>query len=217
MANSEMYADDAFQACLKYNEKWAKETAEKDPEFFPKLAKGQAPEILWLGCSDARKPETTILGLKPGDVFTHRNIANIINPTDLSLLSVVEFAVKHIKVKHVVVCGHTSCGGVAATLANNKLGVLDLWLQPMRALREQHADELAKLEGSDKSTYMAKLNVKAGVENLKRMSTVIDAMKERGLKVHGVIYDLATGLLDEVDCSEDDGVGEKRVAAFLTQ
>ena len=209
--------DNAFQNCLKYNQKWAKETAEKDPEFFPKLAQGQAPEILWLGCSDARKPETTILGLKPGDVFTHRNIANIINPTDLSLLSVVEFAVRHIKVKHVVVCGHTSCGGVAATLANNKLGVLDLWLQPMRALREKHADELGKLEGSDKSTYMAKLNVKAGVENLRRMSTVIDAMKERGLQVHGVIYDLGTGLLDEVDCPEEGNAGEKRVAAFQTQ
>ena len=87
----------------------------------------------------------------------------------------------------------------------------------MRALREKHADELAKLEGSDKSTYMAKLNVQAGVENLKRMSTVIDAMNERGLKVHGVIYDLGTGLLDEVDCSEDDNAGEKRVATFQTQ
>ena len=213
MANSE-YTDDAFQACLKYNQKWAKETAEKDPEFFPKLAQGQAPEILWLGCSDARKPETTILGLKPGDVFTHRNIANIINPTDLSLLSVVEFAVKHIKVKHVVVCGHTSCGGVAATLANNNLGVLDLWLQPMRALREKHAEELAKLEGSEKSTYMAKLNVQAGVENLRRLPTVINAMQEWGLQVHGVLYDLATGLLEDLNVGEDDAAAKNRISAF---
>lgn len=123
----------------------------------------------------------------------------------------------HIKVKHVVVCGHTSCGGVNATLNNNKLGVLDLWLQPMRALREKHADELAKLEGTEKSTYMAKLNVQAGVENLRRMATVIDAMGDRGLQVHGVIYDLATGLLEEVDCGEDEIVGKKRVDAFQTK
>lgn len=209
--------EDAFRLCLEYNKRWATETAKNDPEFFPTLAKGQAPQILWLGCSDARKPETTILGLKPGDVFTHRNIANIINPTDISLLSVVEFAVAHIKVKHVVVCGHTSCGGVNATLSNNKLGVLDLWLQPMRALREKHADELAKLEGTDKTTYMAKLNVEAGVENLRRIPTVIDAMRDRGLQVHGVIYDLATGLLDEVDTSENDETGQKRVSAFETK
>ena len=157
------------------------------------------------------------MGLKPGDVFTHRNIANIINPTDISLLSVVEFAVAHIKVKHVVVCGHTSCGGVNATLNNNKLGVLDLWLQPMRQLREKHAHELDRMEGAEKSTYMAKLNVQNGVENLRRMATVIDAMKDRGLQVHGVIYDLATGLLEEVDTGEDEDVGKNRVAAFQTK
>ena len=157
------------------------------------------------------------MGLKPGDVFTHRNIANIINPTDISLLSVVEFAVAHIKVKHIVVCGHTSCGGVNATLNNNKLGVLDLWLQPMRVLRERYAEELAKLEGTEKTTYMAKLNVQNGVENLRRIPTVIDHMRERGVQVHGVIYDLATGLLDEVDCSENDDVGKIRVSAFETK
>jgi len=214
---NDIFLDDAYKKCLDYNQKWAADTAKNDPEFFPTLAKGQAPQILWLGCSDARKPETTILGLKPGDVFTHRNIANIINPTDLSLLSVVEFAVRHIKVKHVVVCGHTSCGGVAATLNNNKLGVLDLWLQPMRMLREKHADELAKLEGAEKSNYMAKLNVQMGVENLRRIPTVIEATKERGLQIHGVLYDLATGLLEDLSCDEDEQTEQKRVAAFETK
>ncbi|KAK5174051.1 uncharacterized protein LTR77_001131 [Saxophila tyrrhenica] len=209
--------DDAFKQCLEYNQRWAADTAKNDPDFFPSLAKGQAPQILWLGCSDARKPETTILGLKPGDVFTHRNIANVINPTDLSLLSVVEFAVRHIKVKHVVVCGHTSCGGVAATLNNNKLGVLDLWLQPMRMLREKHAGELAKLEGKDKSNYMAKLNVQQGVGNLRRIPTVIEAMQERGLQIHGVIYDLGTGLLEDLECGEDEDAVKNRIAAFETK
>ena len=212
-----MCTGDAFQNCLTYNKQWAHDTAEKDPEFFPKLAKGQAPEILWLGCSDARKPETTILGLKPGDVFTHRNIANIINPTDISLLSVVEFAVRHIKVKHVVVCGHTSCGGANAALANNKLGILDTWLLPMKVLREQHADELAKLEGAEKTTYMAKLNVQAGVENLRRLPPVLEAMQERGLQVHGVMYDLATGLLEDLQCGEGEGAAKNRLATFQTR
>ena len=217
LTNLTLAEHNAFKQCLEYNHKWATSTAATDPNFFPTLAKGQSPKILWLGCSDARKPETTILGLKPGDVFTHRNIANIINPTDLSLLSVVEFAVKHIQVQHVVVCGHTSCGGVNATLNNANLGVLDLWLQPMRALREKHADELAKLEGLEKSTYMAKLNVTQGVNNLKRIPTVIDAMRDRGVQVHGVIYDLATGLLEEVPTDEDDETISKRISTFETK
>lgn len=208
--------DDAFKTCLEYNKKWATQKAKEDPDFFPKLAKGQAPEILWLGCSDARKPETTILGLQPGDVFTHRNIANIVNPTDLSLLSVVEFAVKHLKVNHVVVCGHTSCGGVNATLGNSKLGVLDLFLQPMRQLREEHANELAQLEGADKVTYLAKLNVKAGVERLRRIPPVLEAVRDRGLQVHGVLYDLSTGLLEDLQCYEGKEDGKKRLDAFET-
>lgn len=133
------------------------------------------------------------------------------------MLSVVEFAVAHIKVKHIVVCGHTSCGGVNATLGNSKLGVLDVWLHPMRTLREKHADELAKLEAPEKTTHLAKLNVNAGVETLKRIPTVIDAMAERGLQVHGVIYDLSTGLLDDLEIDEDEGAGKKRIAAFETK
>ncbi|RMY17911.1 hypothetical protein D0867_05694, partial [Hortaea werneckii] len=116
------HAKSAFQHALKCNHQWAETTQATDPDFFPTCAQGQAPSILWLGCSDSRAPETTLLGLKPGDVFTHRNIANILSPTDLSLLSVVEFSVFHLKVKHIVVCGHTSCGGVAGAMANGKLG-----------------------------------------------------------------------------------------------
>jgi carbonic anhydrase len=121
-------------------------------------------------------PETTILGVKPGQVFTHRNIANIICPSDISMLSIVEFAVFHIKVKHIVLCGHTSCGGVAASLANSKLDILDVWLQPLRLL--------------------------------------INAIRERGLELHGVIYNLGTGKLEEVTCDEDEAFCVKRVAAF---
>ncbi|KAI7565451.1 carbonic anhydrase [Hortaea werneckii] len=205
----------AFQHALKCNHQWAETTQANDPDFFPTCAQGQAPRILWLGCSDSRAPETTLLGLKPGDVFTHRNIANIISPTDLSLLSVVEFSVFHLKVQHIVVCGHTSCGGVAGSMANGKLGgPLDIWLQPMRALREKHAAELAKLDGAEKMNHMAKLNVSAGVDVLKRIPTVIDAMRERGLEVHGVLYHLASGKLEEVECKEDESVAKGREEAF---
>ena len=154
------------------------------------------------------------MGFRPGDVFSHRNIANIINPTDISLLSVVEYAVAQLTVTHIVVCGHTSCGGVAATMGNGKLGVIDVWLQPMRILRERHAAELSKLEGAEKLNLLCKLNVQAGVDVLRRIPTVLDAMRDRELKVHGLLYDLDTGLLEEVDCGEPIDMGAAREEAF---
>lgn len=205
---------DDFKSALESNKTWASNFASSDPEFFPASAQGQSPPILWLGCADSRVPETTILGLKPGQVFTHRNIANIINSTDISMLSIVQYAVFHMKVKHVVVCGHTSCGGVAAALANSKLDILDVWLQPLRVLREKFADELAGMDSKEQGIFLAKENVKAGVETLKRIPTVIDAVRERGLQVHGVLYDLGCGKLEEVACEEHDHSSSKRVAAF---
>ena len=154
------------------------------------------------------------MGFRPGDVFSHRNIANIINPTDISLLSVVEYAVAQLTVTHIVVCGHTSCGGVAATLGNGKLGVIDVWLQPMRILREQHAAELEGLEGAAKTNLLCKLNVQAGVGVLRRIPTVLDAIRDRGLKVHGLLYDLGTGLLEQVDTEEPIDMGAVREKAF---
>lgn len=130
------------------------------------------------------------------------------------MLSVIEFAVFHLKVKHILVCGHTSCGGVAATLANGNLGVLDIWLQPMRALREKHAAELDKLEGKDKANLMTKLNVHASVHVLRGIPTVIEAVQERGLTVHGLIYHLDSGKLEEVDCDEPEEVRKTREAVF---
>ncbi|KAK4503234.1 hypothetical protein PRZ48_006662 [Zasmidium cellare] len=207
-------SSDAYKRCLDSNHQWADKVAKEDPEFLTTQAKGQAPPILWLGCADSRVPETTILGCKPGDVFTHRNIANIINSTDISLLSIVQFAVFHLKVKHIVVCGHTSCGGVAASLANSKLDILDIWLQPLRALREKYADELEGMDAGERGTFLAKKNVIAGVEALERIPTVIDAMRERGVTVHGLLYNLATGKLEEVEFEEDEKTANKRVSAF---
>lgn len=204
----------AFVQSLSQNKKWASETASANPDFFPTSAKGQSPQILWIGCSDSRVPETTVLGMKPGDVFVHRNIANVVSPTDISLLSVVEFSVRHLKVKHVVVCGHSSCGGVNATLGNGHLGILDVWLQPMRALREKHHEELSKMEKTQQMDRLARWNVQASVDVVKRIPTVIEAVKERGLEIHGLLYDLAKGELEEVDVTEDEKTCACREGTF---
>ncbi|KAF7846338.1 hypothetical protein BT93_L4522 [Corymbia citriodora subsp. variegata] len=196
---------------------WSQKTAESDPDFFKKTAAGQSPKILWIGCADSRIPETTILGLKPGEVFVHRNIANIITATDINSLSVIEFAVAHLKVEHILVCGHTSCGGVNAALGNTRLGLLDIWLQPMRQLRMEHTEELEKLEPAAKTLRLSQLNVLRSLEVLKMNPTVIDAMSSRGLDLHGVIYNLSTGKLEVVETSEDEGTKNKRLAAFTTQ
>jgi carbonic anhydrase len=145
-------------------------------------------------------PETTILGLKPGDVFTHRSIANIVNSTDIDMLSVVEYAVDRLKVKHVVLCGHTSCGGIEAVLENDRtgLGSLDIWLQPVRALRDKFAEELAALPKEKRTNFLVEKNVQAGLEAIKRIPEVISAINTRGLEVHGVLYDLSTGLVEEL-------------------
>lgn len=157
-----------------------------------------------------------MLGLKPGDVFVHRNIANVLPPTDLSSQSVIMYGVGHLKVQHVVVCGHTSCGGVAAALGNARLGVIDAWLAPIRKLREAHKarwDEEG-LSDADKARRLVEANVRQGVQTIKENPEVIDAMQERGLQVHGLVYDVACGELKELEIKENEQEGKKRKEAF---
>lgn len=142
----------------------------------------------------------------------HRNIANILTPTDLSSLSVIEYAVKYLKVQHVVLCGHTSCGGVAAALDNKRLGTIDTWLMPLRKVRMDNASALESLGATEKAKKMVELNVQAGVEVLRSNPNVIEAAKERGLDVHGMVYDLAKGELYQVDVEEK--FEQARPAAF---
>lgn len=159
-------------------------------------------------------PETTILGMKPGDVFVHRNIANVIPVTDLSSLAVVEYAVVYLKVQHIVVCGHTGCGGVAAALGNKRLGKIDTWLQPLRQLRLQNAEKLENLDDTEKGKTLVELNVKQGVETLRQNADVIDATKSRGLQVHGMVFDLSSGELQSIETDEAASHTEKRAATF---
>ncbi|GIJ81937.1 carbonic anhydrase [Aspergillus pseudoviridinutans] len=214
-ANNDSLSD-KFSAALAKNKEWAAKCSQEHPELLPTLAVGQHPEILWIGCSDSRCPETTILDLLPGDVFTHRNIANVIHPADLSSGAVIEYAVRHLRVKHVVICGHTKCGGVAAALGNKGLGILDPWLIPLRQLREQHLAELRSLSEDEAVVKLAELNVKEGLKALTQKSVVLEAMQERGLQVHGLIYDVGSGVLRELDTAEPEDAIKARLTSFKT-
>lgn len=207
---------DAFKLCLETNKEWSSKVSSSHPELIPTLSKGQSPPILWIGCSDSRVPETTILGALPGDIFVHRNIANVVHPGDISVTAVVTYAVVHLKVKHVVLCGHTLCGGVNAALGNSRLGLLDTWLLPIRASRRQLFEDpgWADLSDEDKALKLVEANVRRGLAVLKENADIIEAGKDRGLKVHGVVYDIKKGELRELDDDDDDDKVEKRVKAF---
>ncbi|KAJ5595294.1 uncharacterized protein N7459_001502 [Penicillium hispanicum] len=209
-------SSDRYTAGLALNKEWAAQTAREQPDLFPTLATGQQPQILWLGCSDSRCPETTLLGLGPGDVFVHRNIANILHPGDLSSGAVIEYAVQHLRVKHVVVCGHTSCGGVAAAMGNKQLGILDPWLLPLRQVRERNLAMLQSLSPDEAALKLVELNVREGLNVVKQKGVVLNAIQERGLQVHGLIYDIGSGVLRELDTDETEEQLKARLVAFNT-
>ena len=154
--------------------------------------------------------------MQPGEIFCHRNIANILVPTDINSLSVIQYAVQYLKVKHIIICGHTSCGGIAAALDNKKLGLIDTWLMPLRALRQRNLRLLETLDDKERGLKLVELNVRSGIEVLLENPIVIDAISERGLEVHGLIYNVGTGELQELDIKEDDDVVKNRKTAFKT-
>lgn len=196
-----MASPDALDRVVAGNRLFAKKTAEQDPNFFKSLATGQSPEILWIGCADSRVPETTICGCKPGDIFVHRNIANCLHASDLNAASVIEYATVHLKVKKIVVCGHTKCGGANAALGDDDLGeTLNTWLLPLRELRRKHKSVLDKLSNDDEKVIrLAELNIQQSLDVLRQNSAVIKAISDRGLTLHGMIYDIAEGELKVLD------------------
>ena len=181
------------------NRAWAAAITAEDPRFFTALAERQAPEYLWIGCSDSRVPANQIVGLAPGDVFVHRNVANVVVHTDLNCLSVLQYAVDVLGVKHVIVCGHYGCGGVKAALEGTRHGLIDNWLRHVIDVSEKHADELAALPGERQLDRLCELNVVEQVANVSQTTIVEDAW-ERGqtLAVHGIVYDLRDGLLRDL-------------------
>lgn len=207
--------DDAFTRALQSNKEWASQMQRDKSELMANLSQSQKPSILWIGCADSRVPETTLLGLQPGEVFVHRNIANIVTPNDLSSAAAIAFAVGNLKVQHVVLCGHASCGGVAGALGNASLGgVLDTWLAPLRQVRSKCAADLAKLDSTDRIARLVQENVLQGVRVLKENPIVIQAVQDRGLKVHGVVYDLASGHLNVLDTQDPPEAETSRLNAF---
>ncbi len=182
------------------NRAWAAEMTRQDPQFFTRLSAQQAPEYLWIGCSDSRVPANQIVGLLPGEMFVHRNIANVVVHSDLNCLSVMQFAVEHLQVRHIIICGHYGCGGVKAALRDDKLGVVDNWLRHVQDVRWKHHRELDALAGDDaRHGRLAELNVLEQVVNAAQTTVVRDAWaRGQPLTVHGWIYGLTDGLLRDL-------------------
>lgn len=185
---------------IEKNREWAKSCCENDPQFFSRLVDQQAPDYLWIGCADSRVPANQIVDLPPGEVFVHRNIANVVVHTDLNCLSVIQFAVEVLEVKHIIVCGHYGCGGVQAALDSKDNGLIDNWLGHIRDVIRFHSDEIESLRDVDKVNRLCELNVMEQVRNVCNTTIVRDAWKRGAeLSIHGWIYRLENGILNDLD------------------
>jgi carbonic anhydrase len=190
---------------FKRNQSWAGERVAADPGYFSRLANIQQPDLLWIGCSDSRVPANQIVGLEPGELFVHRNVANVVPVTDLNAMAVIEYAVSALGVRHIIVCGHYRCGGVRAALEGHQAGAVALWLQPLRNLAAAYHEELDE-QSSDDARWdrLCELNVAAQVQAV-AASEIVQAAWERGaeLAVHGWIYDLEDGQLRDLEVTVD--------------
>jgi carbonic anhydrase len=196
----------AYQKLLLENKAWAKEKVMQDPAFFSRLMHLQTPEFLWIGCSDSRVPANEITGTHPGEIFVHRNIANMVVHTDLNLLSVLEYAVNQLKVKHIIVCGHYGCGGVRAAMGNHSLGIINKWLRNIKDVYRFHRNELDSITDEDqRANRLTELNVQEQIMNLAKTSIIQSAWKhEQRPHLHGWVYALSDGLIKPV-CEMEAG------------
>jgi carbonic anhydrase len=192
----------SLRQLLDNNRAWANEMLSQDKEYFSRLERQQSPQYLWIGCSDSRVPANQITGLAPGEVFVHRNIANVVVHTDLNCLSVIQFAVDILKVRHIILCGHYGCSGVHAAMTKHRIGLSDNWLRHVQDVAEKHASELVGLAEDSRHRVLCELNVRDQVQNIVQCTAVQEAW-ERGqpLEVHGWIYDLKDGLLRDLAVS----------------
>ncbi len=192
-----------YENLLDWNKEWVAATLKEDPEYFKKLAQGQNPPVLWIGCADSRVPANQITGTNPGDIFVHRNIANMVIHTDMNMLSVLDYAVGVLKVKHVIVCGHYGCGGVLAAMSNKQYGLIDNWLRHIKDVYRTYAFELDLMEDEkEKGKRLVELNVIENVYNLCKTSTLQNAWQQgQELSVHGWAYSLETGIIKDLKVS----------------
>ena len=201
-----------YKSLLDNNKVWVSKNLEKDPDFFNRLAHGQQPPLLWIGCSDSRVPANEIIGAQPGEVFVHRNIANMVIHTDISMLSVLDYAVNVLNVKHIIVCGHYGCGGVQAAMSNKHIGLIDNWIRHIKDVYRHHATELNAIDAEkDRFNRFVELNVEEQVFDLAKTSIVQGAWKKKKeLHIHGWVYDIADGLINdlEVTIRNNETLGE---------
>lgn len=204
--NIKLAQKESYNALLSGNRQWVAEQLKEDPDYFKKLSQGQSPEVLWIGCSDSRVPANQVTGTKPGEVFVHRNIANVCVHSDMNMLSVLDYAVNVLKVKHVIVAGHYGCGGVAAALTNKQFGLIDNWLRHIKDVYRLHAHELDRITDQNaKINRLVELNVIEQSYNLCKTTIIQNAWKEReDLQVHGWIVDINTGLVKDLKVSNND-------------
>ena len=201
--------DITYENLVQGNKDWVKDTIDNDPAFFDKLSEGQSPPVLWIGCSDSRVPANQITNTRPGDIFVHRNIANVVVHTDMNLLSVLDYSINVLKVKHVIVCGHYGCGGVKAALGNKQVGIIDNWLRNIRDVYRTHEREMATIKDPDQRfDRLVELNAIEGAANVTNTSIVQSAWANgQELAVHAWVYSLKTGIIKDLkvtcNCLDD--------------
>lgn len=200
---------DFYKKILDNNKIWSETKLKDDPEYFEKLSKGQSPPLLWIGCSDSRVPANEVIGAQPGEVFVHRNIANMVIHSDMNMLSVLDYAVNVLKVKHVIVCGHYGCGGVKAALGNDSIGIIDNWIRHIKDVYRRHRHYLDSImDETDRFNSFVELNVKEQVYDLAKTSIVQGAWRNgQELCLHGWVYGLDTGIVKDLEvnlCDNND-------------
>ncbi|MGL6021525.1 MAG: carbonic anhydrase [Chitinophagaceae bacterium] len=195
-----------YKKLLDQNKEWVKQQLAIDPEVFNNLSKGQAPPVLWIGCSDSRVPANQITGTMPGEIFVHRNIANVVVHSDMNMLSVLDYAVNHLKVSHVIVCGHYNCGGVNAAMSNKDYGIINNWLLHLKDVYRIYQQELeAILDEEQRGRRFVELNVKEQVYNLLKTSIIQQAWNDTQLPyIHGWVYDIKTGIIKDLDITSNN-------------
>jgi carbonic anhydrase len=193
-----------IEALFEHNRRWAEAAKQRDPGFFTRLAQQQSPRYMWIGCADSRVPANQITGLDPGEVFVHRNVANVVVPSDLNALSTIQFAVEHLKVEHIIVVGHYGCAGVRAAMRGVRVGLADNWLRHVHDVRLRHRKRIDHLPPEEQEDVLCEINVIEQVGNV-ALSTVIQDAWARGqpVAVHGWVYGLKDGLLKDLQCTMD--------------
>lgn len=194
-----------YQQLLENNKNWVKKKIDTNPNYFEELSKGQKPPVLWIGCADSRVPANQITGTLPGEIFVHRNIANMVVHTDMNMLSVLDYAVNHLQVKHVIVCGHYGCGGVQAAMQNKSLGLINKWVRNIKEVYKENLTELNKINSKEKRfNRLVELNVIAQVYDLAKTSIIQQSwVDDSGLKIHGWVYGLENGIIKDLKVSMD--------------